>query len=165
MPIYMEISRIHRTVAIVARGRIAPDEVQGMARQLAEANVRSFAKIIEVAGATTEFTPAQISAIAAFLRGATTEKRGPVAFVVDREHTAFPAAFANQTQGDGPIRLFTSLREARSWVEQVLHNPTAGETSAVVVQAHDRWSPPDRRGTLFRGSRQREVLPRARNAA
>lgn len=163
MPIYMEISRIHRTVAIVARGKIASDEVQGMARQLAEANVRSFAKLIEVAGATTEFTPAQVSAIATFLRGASSEKRGPVAFVVDREHTAFPTAFANQTQGEGPIRLFTNLREARAWIELALYDPASA--AAPPEPAHDRWSPPDRRGVLFRGSRQREVLPRTRDAA
>lgn len=164
MPIYMEVSGIHRTVAIVARGKIAPDEVQGMAQKLAEANVRSFAKIIEVAGATTEFSPAQITGIATLLRGASSEKRGPVAFVVDREHTAFPTAFANQTQGDGPIRLFTNLREARSWVEQVQADPSGGDASSV-PHTHDRWSPPDRRGVLFRGARQRSILPRSRHAA
>ena len=64
MPIYMEISRLHRTVTIVARGKIEPDEIRGMAMKLAAEKVRSFAKILEVAGATTEFTLEQVVRLA-----------------------------------------------------------------------------------------------------
>ncbi len=93
--------------------------------------------------------------IATFLRGASAEKRGPVAFVVHHERQGFPMAFADRTQGEGPIKLFTNLREARTWVEQMLHEPERGPERgpalAAVPQPHDRWSPPDRRGVLFRG--------------
>jgi hypothetical protein len=96
MPVYMEISRLHRTVTIVARGTISPDEIRGVAQQLADANVRSFAKIVEVAGATTEWTPEQVARVAQLLRGASSEKRGPVAFIIDPDRTAFPKAFAER---------------------------------------------------------------------
>ena len=78
MPIYMEISRLHRTVTIVARGKIEPDEIRGMAMKLAAEKVRSFAKILEVAGATTEFTLEQVVRLAETMRGASTEKRGQI---------------------------------------------------------------------------------------
>ena len=39
MPIYMEISQLHRTVTIVARGAIDADEIRGMAMKLFEAKV------------------------------------------------------------------------------------------------------------------------------
>lgn len=51
MPIYVEISPLHRLVTIIARGTLTSDEVRGSAQKLAEARVRRFAKIVEVAGA------------------------------------------------------------------------------------------------------------------
>lgn len=165
MPIYMEISRLHRTVTIVARGKIEPDEIRGMAMKLIAEKVRSFAKIIEVASATTEFTPEHVMRLAEMMRGASTEKRGPVAFVVDGEHVAFPKAFASETEADGPIKLFTSLREARRWTEQILHAPPPKETPAAkpapAAANQNAWTDPQRHGVLIRGSRQREVTVRS----
>jgi hypothetical protein len=162
MPIYMEISRLHRTVTIVARGKIEPDEIRGMAIKLAAEKVRSFAKIIEVAAANTEFTLEQIVRLAEMMRGASTEKRGPIAFVVDTAHTAFPQAFAVHTENEGPIRLFTSLREARRWTEQILHAPPPRDEPATPApvrppQGQNAWTDPNRQGVLIRGSRQRDV--------
>ncbi len=151
MPVYMEVSRLHRTVTIVARGRITAEEVRGMAQRLADAQVRPFAKIIEVVGATTEFTPEQIVRLAELLRGSSGEKRGPVAFVVHSERNLFPRAFATATESEGPIRLFKSLREARDWLEEIRHVPTRHEAGA------RSWSDPDRRGVYLRGTRQRDV--------
>jgi hypothetical protein len=53
---------------------------------------RSARKIVEVAGATTEWTPEQVTRVAQLLRGASAEKRGPDAFIIDPERTAFPRA-------------------------------------------------------------------------
>ena len=159
MPVYMEISRLHRTVTIVARGAISPDEIRGVAQQLAEANVRSFAKIVEIAGATTEWTPEQVARGAQLLRGASSERRGPVAFIIDPERSAFPKAFAELTKGEGPIDMFKSLRDARDWlhrIEREGERPPADETP---------WSDPHRQGVLIRGERRREVRVRQLSAA
>lgn len=163
MPIYIEISKLHRTVTIVARGRVSPDEVRGVAQQLAEAKVRSFAKIVEGAGASTEWTPEQVTRIAQMLRGAPEEKRGPVAFIVDRSRGGFAQAFATETGGEGPISLFNSLREARAWLEKIQHGPADPE----VVQDNDQtpWSDPEREGVLIRGEKQRGVKIRSLTAA
>jgi hypothetical protein len=162
MPVYMEISRLHRTVTIVARGEIGPDEVRGMAQQLVEANVRPFAKIVEVAGATTQFTPEQIQRVAQMLRGTAEEKRGPVAFIVDDRHTAFPQAFADETRAEGPINLFKSLREARVWLERIQHGPAE---PAAAPAGQTPWTDPQRKGVMIRGDKQREVHIRALDAA
>ena len=159
MPVYMEISRLHRTVTIVARGTISPDEVRGIVQQLVEANVRSFAKIVEVAGATTEWTPEQVARVAQLLRGTSSEKRGPVAFIIDPDRTAFPKAFAELTKGEGPIDMFKSLRDARDWVRRIEREgdrPPADQTP---------WSDPQRQGVLIRGDRRREVRVRELSAA
>jgi hypothetical protein len=126
-----------------------------MAQRRAEAKVRTFAKIVEVAGARTEIPAEQVAKVADLLRGSSGgEKRGPVAFVVDPSRVAFPQTFARMTVGEGPINIFKSLREARSWLERIEHAPvpaSAGE------QEHTPWSDPEREGVLFRGERQRDV--------
>lgn len=166
MPIYMEISRLHRTVTIVARGKIEPDEIRGMAMKLAAEKVRSFAKILEVAGATTEFTLEQIVRLAEMMRGASTDKRGPIAFVVDAARTAFPQAYAMHTEKDGPVKLFTSLREARKWTENILHAPLPADAAPVEPPVgQTAWTDPDRQGLMLRGNRQREVTVRSLDAA
>ena len=81
MPIYVEISPLHRLVTIVARGTLTSDEVSGSALKLADARVRRFAKIVEVAGAHLDLAPADIAQLAQTLRG-DPDKRGPIAFVV-----------------------------------------------------------------------------------
>lgn len=159
MPVYMEISRLHRTVTIVARGTISPDEIRGVAQQLAEANVRPFAKIVEVAGATTEWTPEQVARVAQLLRGASSEKRGPVAFIIDPARTAFPTAFAEMTKGEGPIALFRSLSEARGWLRRIEHAPDTPEPATPPAN-QTPWSDPQRQGVLIRGDRRRSVRVR-----
>ena len=169
MPIYMEISQLHRTVTIVARGAIDADEIRGMAMKLFEAKVRSYAKILEVAGATTDFTVDQIERLSTLLRGNSTERRGPIAFVVDPRRMAFPQAFASHTEGEGPIKLFTSLRDARKWTEQILHAPASRAAAPPAAQpispppmpsGQNAWTDPARRGVMLVGNRQREVTVR-----
>ena len=112
MPIYMEISPLHRLVTIVARGNVSGDEVRGTAQKLADARVRRFAKIVEVASASFTFEPADILALAQTLR-ADADGRGPIAFVVRDMDQPFPRMFATQTAHEGPVDLFKSLHEAR----------------------------------------------------
>jgi hypothetical protein len=157
----MEISRLHRTVTIVARGKIAPEEVRGMAQQLADARVRPFAKVVDVASATSELTPEQIARVAELLRGDGSDKRGPVAFIVDPDRGTFAQAFARQTEEEGPINLFKSLHEARAWLLGIQHGPSAETPAAAARQDQSPWSDPQRRGMLLRGGRRRGVTVRS----
>jgi hypothetical protein len=154
MPVYMEISRLYRTVTIVARGAISPDEIRAAAQELSDANVRSFAKVVEVTGASTAWTPDQVGKVAALfgnLGGASSEKRGPVAFIVDPARNTFAKAYADQANGEVPIKWFQSLHQARDWLKQIEHereNAPANQTP---------WTDPDRQGLMIRGDKQSEV--------
>src|SRR5437764_1146929 len=122
----MEISRLHRTVTIVARGTIAADEVRGLARQLVEAHVHSFAKVVDVASATAagDLSPEQVAGMATLLRGDGNEKRGPLAFIVDPGHDdGFARTYAKVTEKEGSVSLFKSLHEARAWLLKIQHGP------------------------------------------
>jgi hypothetical protein len=164
VPIYLEISRLHRTVTIVARGRIAANEVRGLAQQLAEAHIHSFAKVVDVASATAagDLTPQQIAGIAAMLRGDGSEKRGPLAFIVDPAHDdGFAQTYARFTENEGPVGLFKSLHEARAWLERIQHGPAVDARPSAPNEDHSPWSDPHRRGLLLRGGRQRAVTARS----
>ena len=176
MPIYIEISRLHRIVTIVARGKIASDEVRGMARQLADARIHSFAKVVDVTNASGvgDLTPEQIAGIALLLRGDGGEKRGPLAFIVDPEHDdGFSKTYAKVTEKDGPVSLFRSLHEARAWLDRIQHMPavevaapaprapTAHAPTPAARREASPWTDPQRRGLLLRGGRQRRVTVRS----
>ena len=118
MPIHMDIARLERTVIIVARGHVSPEDIQQVIRQIAEANVRPFGKIIDMTNAMSGIAPEQVLPIAELLRGRPEEKRGPVALVVDADNKRFADNFAAETKEDRPLKLFRSLHEARRWLGQ-----------------------------------------------
>ncbi len=159
MPIYMEISRLHRCVTIVARGKIEPDEIMGAAQKLFDAQVPEFAKIIDLLDASGGLTPEQMGRIATLLHGGTGAKRGPVAFMVDPKRGEFARAFAATENGERPIHLFKSLHEAREWLAQLdaaqQWQPPAESTP---------WSDPAREATMFRRGERRNIPVRHRPA-
>ena len=167
VPIYIEISSLHGTVTIVARGKISPDEIRGAALQMLEARVPHYAKLIDVSAATTEFTPEQVEGLAAMFRGRTDRKLGAVAFLVDPQRGAFErAAAATQQARERPVSLFTSLREAREWLASPhpVPHPIAASSSASaaapapVPPADSKpWSDPQRQAVMIRGTRRRDL--------
>lgn len=158
MPIYIEISRLHRCVTIVARGRIEPGEIMGAAQKLFDAQVPEFAKVIDLLDASGGLNAEQMGRIATLLRGGPGAKRGPVAFMVDPKRGEFARAFATE-DGERPIHLFKSLREAREWLAQ-LDAVDQGRPPAESTP----WSDPDREATMFRRGEKRDVPVRRRAA-
>src|SRR5512138_1794763 len=143
MPIYLEISPLHRLVTIVARGNVSGDEVRGAAEKLAAAKVRRFAKIVEVASASFSFQPQDVAALAQMMR-ADTDGRGPIAFVVHELNQPFPRMFANQTAHEGPVDLFLSLHEARAWIARIQNAPKPPpEASKAAPAVAEAWADPD----------------------
>lgn len=164
MPVYVEISPLHRLVTIVARGTLTSDEVRSTAQKVAEARVRRFAKIVEVAGAHLDLAPADVAQLAQTLRGDPADSRGPIAFVVAAHRGAFARQFAAATAHEGPVDVFHSLHEARAWIARVQQAGSRAGISRPNVQTAknetDRGSDPERQGTMIRGTRQREFTTR-----
>src|SRR4029450_8400085 len=90
--------------------RLADEEMAAIKRQLAEANVPAYAKIIDVSQARSELTREQVQKVADLTRGAPGEgSRGPVAFVINPERIGFANVFADRTHGERPIHVFQRL--------------------------------------------------------
>ena len=161
MPIYLEISPLHRLVTIVARGTVSGEEVRGTAQKLAEARVRRFAKIVEVAGASFSFQPQDVAVLAQMMRG-DADGRGPVAFVVRDLDQPFPRMFATQTASEGPVDLFLSLHDARAWIARIQQAPAAAPPTRRIMSLPpaEVWADPDRQGAVIRGARVRDYTTR-----
>lgn len=116
MPISLDISPIDRMVVIAAIGHVTPEDIGRNIQELIAANVPHYGKIIDVSLATSDLSKDQVDRIAAMLRGDPASGRGPVAFVINPDRVGFAHAFADVTQGDRPVALFRTLREARAWL-------------------------------------------------
>ncbi|MBN9091433.1 MAG: hypothetical protein J0J01_31325 [Reyranella sp.] len=155
MPIYVEISRLYRCATVVARGKITREEILATADELIDADIPLFAKLIDVAGATSDVTAGDVRRLAAVLRKVGKIKRGPVAFLIAPERADFARAFA-ATQTERPVRLFTSIHQARDWLTRDAHIE-AEQAPPPAANGVTPWSDPQREAVLIR-RRQRRAL-------
>jgi hypothetical protein len=157
VPIYLEISRLHRCVTIVARGDLSPEEIAGACRQLADDGVSHFAKLVDTSSSTSSVGQAEMEQIVQSLRGRSPEAaRGPVAFLVDPARPGFAALFA-ETQDRRRVHLFTSLHQARRWL---METERTGWQTAPRPDEDDEAA--TRAATLYRRG-QRRVVPVSRS--
>jgi hypothetical protein len=156
LPIYIEISKLYRCATVVARGKISSAEILAAARELIDADIPLFAKLVDVAGATSDVTAGDVRRLAAVLRTVGKIKRGPVAFLINPTRADFARAFA-ATQTERPVRLFTSIHQARDWLARDAH-VEAEQTPPPAPAGVTPWSDPDREAVLIR-RRQRRALP------
>jgi hypothetical protein len=84
-------------------------------------------------------------------------KRGPVAFLVAPERADFARVFA-VSQNERPVRLFTSIHQARDWLAHGAHIVSDQPPPAEAANGGTPWSDPDREAVLIR-RRQRRALP------
>ena len=127
MPVYMSIDRLERTVTMVAHGTVTDQEIRDVTQQLIDEDVPAFGKIIDTSAAVSDLTDDQVAVVAKMLREAPGyDRRGPVAYVIDPDRVGFAHRFAAASSADRPIKLFTSVREARRWVAEVVGGASAG---------------------------------------
>jgi hypothetical protein len=141
MPIFMEISRVERTVLMVAQGEFSHDDFRKVTQDLIDANVAAFGKILDTSASRSNLSKEQVEEIAAMLRASSGgEARGPVACIIDPDRVDFAHTLAEVSKSDRPIKLFTSLHEARRWVAQTLQaaKPRPAGIAAAEALAEDR---------------------------
>jgi hypothetical protein len=159
VPMYLEISRIHRCVTIVARGDLGPEEIAGACRQLADEGVSHFAKLVDTAASSSGIGQAEMEQIVESLRGRSPEAaRGPVAFLIDPARPGFAGLYA-ETQDKRRVHLFVSLHLAREWL---LKTQRAGwqntpEAAEKELATGTPWSDPEREAVMYRRGSRRMV--------
>ena len=121
MPIHIRVSHPDRQVVVVVHGTVTAEEIQNAIREHWDTGLIHYRKLIDVAAGSSDADIARIKAMLTLIRAAPDAgKRGPVAFVVDGQRGETVRELAALTEeGERPLRVFTSLREARAWLDEV----------------------------------------------
>ncbi|MGQ3310737.1 hypothetical protein, partial [Reyranella sp.] len=69
MPIYTDVIALDRVILVVARGPVTGDEIVECIEKLKAPQIRGYAKIVDVTGASSEVTREQVERLAGALRG------------------------------------------------------------------------------------------------
>jgi hypothetical protein len=120
MAIHLEIYHPDRIVVGVARGEITIAEFGGFVRDLAQAGVLHYRKIIDVTGAKSS-TVGKDELLAADTQLRELDRkgpRGPLALVTDANRGELAQAFKALAADDRPVEVFRSIHEARKWLAQ-----------------------------------------------
>lgn len=119
MPIHVDISDLDRLVMAVVLGDVTPDDIADLAREFLKSGRQTYGKIIDTTAGSSAIDENRMAAVAAFMRAdPQAASRGPLAFVVDPRRGEQAQKFAELTAGERPVKVFTSLREARKWVRE-----------------------------------------------
>jgi len=118
MPIQLEIFHPDRIVVGVARGEVTIAEFGGFIRDLAQAGVIHYRKIIDVTSAkSSTIGKDELLAADARLREFTQKgPRGPLAIVADSQRGELARTFKALSADDRPVEVFRSIHEARKWL-------------------------------------------------
>ena len=121
MPIHVRISHHDRLVIAVGHGTITAEEFQNAVREFVEQGALHYRKIIDVAAANTDADMQRLRALMTFMRSVPkAEERGPLAFVVDGKRGDMVRDLVSvTTDSERPIRVFSSLHEARKWLDEI----------------------------------------------
>jgi hypothetical protein len=119
MPIHLDISDLDRLVVAVLLGEATADDIMEVAREFLKTGRQAYGKIVDTSAGSSPIGEDKLAAIAAFMRAdPKAQSRGPLAFVVDPKRGEQVHKFAELTSGERPVKVFTSLREARKWVRE-----------------------------------------------
>jgi hypothetical protein len=120
MPIHVRISHHDRLVVAVAHGTISGEEFANAVREAVEQGALHYRKLIDVAAANTDADMERLEQLLVIARNSPqAAQRGPLAFVVDGKRGDTVRELAALTEeGERPIRVFTSLHEARKWLDE-----------------------------------------------
>ncbi len=119
MPIHLDVFHPNRIVVVVARGAITSDDAVQAVREFVEKGMIHYRKIIDVSTARSDMDVEQLKGLAALIRSSPrAANRGPLAFVVDRMGNSLAQVFAELTEAERPVKVFTSLSEARRWLDE-----------------------------------------------
>ena len=120
MPIHVRISHHDRLVIAVAHGTNTAEDFQGAVQEFLKEGALHYRKLIDVAAANSDADMTRLKALFALMRSLPdAAQRGPLAFVVDSRRGDTVRELATTEEGERPIRVFTSLHEARKWLDEI----------------------------------------------
>ena len=119
MPIQLTIYQPDRLVIGRATGDITIADLVNWAREIQNAGVVQYRKIVDVIDARPVFTEQELLTFVQLVREARFDKRrGALAFVADPQRGEFAKLFASLDVDGRPARIFRSIHDARKWLTE-----------------------------------------------
>ncbi|WP_422002800.1 hypothetical protein [Reyranella sp.] len=120
MPVHVRISHTDRLAIAVGHGTITAEEFQKAVVEFSTSGALHYRKLVDVAAANTDADFSRIKALVTYMRSVPgSAERGPLAFVIDaRRGDIVREVAAMNEAGERPVAVFTSLHEARRWLDE-----------------------------------------------
>ncbi|MCX7360629.1 MAG: hypothetical protein NTV97_01875 [Alphaproteobacteria bacterium] len=119
MPITQTIDPLARLILGVGSGDITLEDLATFTRDVVQAGLIHYSKLIDIAHCTATFTPEELAAFVTVLREIpAATPRGPLAFVAHRDRDRLARAFAGLDIDGRPARVFDSIHDARKWLRE-----------------------------------------------
>ena len=118
MPVTFKIDHVRRFVDVEGRGEVALHDVLDYFDALVTGGGMPYRKLIDFRGVVPKLTDDDVMVLGARVSAyAHLEPRGPIAIVSSNDETdLFIRRFMNLGGAKRPMRLFTSMDEARQWL-------------------------------------------------
>jgi hypothetical protein len=121
MPLYWTIDSKARLFTGVAEGNVALDDAIEFLEAMAGAKAMAYRKLFDGRAATPTMTPDEMLSLCARIRDYHEQgMMGALALVATPEQTvAFARLLGALASAERPIKVFTGLRQARNWIEDL----------------------------------------------
>jgi hypothetical protein len=122
MPLYWTIDSKARLITAVAEGNVSLGDAIGLLEALAGAKALPYRKLFDGRAATPTMTPDEVLSLCARIRSyhEAGGMMGALALVATPEQTViFARLIGALASAKRPIRVFTSPRQARNWIEDL----------------------------------------------
>ncbi len=127
MPLYWTIDSKARLFTGVAEGNVSLSDAVGLLEAMAGARAMSYRKLFDGRAAIPTMTPDEMLSLCARVREYHDQgMMGALALVGTPEQTiTFARLLGALASAERPIRVFTNLRQARSWIDEQARERTA----------------------------------------
>jgi hypothetical protein len=122
MPLRFQVDHAQRTVVGVAQGEVTLQDVLDFTLEIERNNAAGYHKIVDVMEGTSRLRAEDFVAYREHMRGRP-RAHGPLALVTGNRNEPLALLFAQFTGKERPARVFTSIRDARKWLQD---QPVAG---------------------------------------
>ena len=118
MPVHWLIDSRSRRVVVTAEGRVTRGEFEEYLEAVTGARANAYAKIFDGTRGENAIAEADMLVLGATFRQLHAEQHGPLAIVLPAEKQAcLEPVLGTLAAADRPLRLFTTLRAARIWID------------------------------------------------
>jgi len=119
MPFQVQVNHPDRMVVGVASGQVTVADLNHFVDELGRAQAYRYRKLVDLIGGTWALSDEEVDAFCERVRNTPPDRRsGPIALVTTEAGEPFARMFTELTGGKRPVKIFSSIHAARTWLRQ-----------------------------------------------